>query len=62
VVINHTNGSQTLYAHMSSVSVTEGSSVAKGDRIGAIGATGKVHGTTGCHVHFEIRNGPTNPF
>ncbi len=62
VVINHSNGSQSLYAHMKSVSITPGSSVDKGQQIGTIGATGKVNGATGCHVHFEIRNGPRNPF
>jgi murein DD-endopeptidase MepM/ murein hydrolase activator NlpD len=62
VVIDHDNGSQTLYAHMQSVSVSEGSSVSKGQVIGTLGATGKVHGVTGCHVHFEIRGGGRNPF
>jgi LysM repeat protein len=62
VVINHENGSQTLYAHMQTVSVSEGSTVSKGEVIGTLGATGKVHGVTGCHVHFEIRGGIRNPF
>lgn len=62
VVINHGNGSQTLYSHMSEVLVAQGDKVKKGEEIGEIGSTGKVHGVTGCHVHFEIRNGPTNPF
>jgi murein DD-endopeptidase MepM/ murein hydrolase activator NlpD len=59
VVISHPNGSQTLYAHMSSVAVSPGWHVARGQIIGYIGVTGR---TTGCHVHFEIRNGPRNPF
>lgn len=62
VVIDHANGSQTLYAHMEGVYVTEGSTVEKGASIGTIGATGKVNGATGCHVHFEIRGGGRNPF
>jgi murein DD-endopeptidase MepM/ murein hydrolase activator NlpD len=62
VVISHANGSQTLYAHMQGVSVLEGAQVAKGQAIGSIGNTGKVHGTTGCHLHFEIRGGGRNPF
>lgn len=62
VVISHPNGSQTLYSHMQSTSVDVGTYVSQGQRIGFIGATGKVHGVTGCHVHFEIRNGPRNPF
>ncbi len=58
VVITHPNGTQTLYAHLSSVIVTAGWHVVKGQVIGYIGTTGK---STGCHVHFEIR-GAKNPF
>jgi len=60
VVINHGNGFSTLYAHLSVISVQEGAIVAKGQRIGAVGATGN---TTGTHLHFEIRyrNVPRNP-
>ena len=59
VVISHDNGSQTLYSHMSSVSVYDGEEVSQGDVIGAVGKTGEA---TGPHVHFEIRNGIRNPF
>lgn len=59
VVISHGNGSQTLYAHQSSVIVGLGQHVVQGQVIGYVGATGKA---TGPHVHFEIRNGPRNPF
>lgn len=59
VVIQHDNGSQTLYAHMSKVSTYDGERVAQGAVIGSVGMTGK---TTGPHVHFEIRNGVRNPF
>lgn len=59
VVIQHENGSQTLYAHMSRVDVVPGESVAKGEVIGAVGSTGK---STGAHLHFEVRNGGRNPF
>lgn len=63
VVLSHPNGSQTLYAHMNKISVSEGGSVNKGDVIGTVGATGKVYGATGCHVHFELRGaGIANPF
>ncbi len=47
---------------MQGVSVDEGESVSKGQVIGSVGATGKVHGVTGCHVHFEIHGGGSNPF
>jgi len=52
VIINHGNGFSTLYAHMSSVAVQSGTVVAKGQRVGAAGATGMA---TGAHLHFEIR-------
>ena len=59
IVIQHGNGSQTLYSHASRVTVSVGQHVSRGDVIGAVGATGKA---TGPHVHFEIRNGIRNPF
>lgn len=59
VVIQHGNGSQTLYAHMSSVAARAGTSVAQGQVIGSVGSTGR---STGPHLHFEIRNGIGNPF
>ncbi|HVM73680.1 MAG TPA: peptidoglycan DD-metalloendopeptidase family protein [Candidatus Paceibacterota bacterium] len=59
VVINHDNGSQTLYAHMSKVAATVGEEVVQGQVIGYVGMTGSA---TGPHVHFEIRNGIRNPF
>jgi murein DD-endopeptidase MepM/ murein hydrolase activator NlpD len=59
VVISHSNGSQTLYGHMSKVSVYDGETVAQGEVIGTVGTTGE---STGPHLHFEIRNGIQNPF
>ncbi|OGG56520.1 hypothetical protein A3D71_03360 [Candidatus Kaiserbacteria bacterium RIFCSPHIGHO2_02_FULL_55_20] len=59
VVIQHGNGSQTLYAHQSKVAVVPGQHVQQGQVIGYVGSTGK---STGPHVHFEIRNGIRNPF
>lgn len=59
VVIRHDNGTQTLYAHQSSVAVSAGERVSQGQVIGYVGSTGK---STGAHVHFEIRNGIRNPF
>lgn len=58
IVINHKNGTQTLYGHNSSNIVSEGDYVSKGEMIGYVGSTGH---STGCHVHFEIR-GARNPF
>jgi murein DD-endopeptidase MepM/ murein hydrolase activator NlpD len=58
VVITHSNGTQTLYAHMKNAIVTPGQSVDNGQIIGYVGMTGN---TTGPHVHFEVR-GAANPF
>jgi hypothetical protein len=51
VVINHGNGWQTLYAHLSAYNVGCGQSVWQGAVIGAIGSTGN---STGSHLHFEM--------
>lgn len=58
VVIDHSNNTQTLYAHLESVSVDTGWHVAQGQQIGTLGSSGL---STGCHIHFEIR-GARNPF
>ncbi|MBP6924591.1 MAG: M23 family metallopeptidase [Candidatus Pacebacteria bacterium] len=58
IVIRHKNGTQTLYAHLSSLNVGVGSYVEQGQIIGGMGNTGK---STGTHLHFEVRGGK-NPF
>jgi murein DD-endopeptidase MepM/ murein hydrolase activator NlpD len=58
VVIQHDNGTQTLYAHMSAVLVSVGDVVVMNQNIGRVGQTGKA---TGPHLHFEVR-GASNPF
>ena len=58
VVIRHSNGAQTLYAHMHTVTARQGQTVSQGSQIGTVGNTGR---STGPHLHFEVR-GATNPF
>ena len=62
VVLDHGNGWQTLYAHMSYISVGCGLSLTQGTPIGAIGSTGN---SSGPHLHFEMVNssyGKVNPW
>lgn len=54
IVIEH-DGFCTLYAHLSSVTVTKGAWVNSRDVIGKVGSTGST--STGNHLHFEIRLG-----
>jgi murein DD-endopeptidase MepM/ murein hydrolase activator NlpD len=60
VVVQHRLGYQTWYAHLSSIAVGQGASVAGGVMVGRIGATGHA---TGPHLHFELRHDgvPINP-
>jgi len=61
IIIDHGNGYQTLYAHLSNTNVRCGQSVNKGNVIGFAGSTGN---STGSHLHFEIRyqGGFVNPW
>lgn len=52
VFVQHRNTHVTVYAHLSRIDVKKGQSVAQGDTIGAVGATGWA---TGPHLHFEFR-------
>ena len=54
VVLDHGNGFQTLYAHLSAIYVSSGQFVYQGTPIGAVGNTGN---SSGPHLHFEIRYG-----
>ncbi|MCS6958482.1 MAG: peptidoglycan DD-metalloendopeptidase family protein [Pseudanabaenaceae cyanobacterium SKYGB_i_bin29] len=52
IVIDHSNGIATLYAHLQSVYVQPGETVERGQVIGEVGSTGF---STGPHLHFELR-------
>jgi murein DD-endopeptidase MepM/ murein hydrolase activator NlpD len=58
VVVDHGNGLSTAYAHLQGFGAS--GSVQRGQVIGYVGTTGL---STGCHLHFEVRQGgePVNP-
>ncbi len=52
VVVSHSDGTSTLYAHMNSRAVSVGQTVSQGAILGYVGTTGR---STGYHLHFEVR-------
>ncbi|MCF3167021.1 LysM peptidoglycan-binding domain-containing M23 family metallopeptidase [Streptomyces californicus] len=56
VVIKHEDGMYSQYAHQSSLNVSVGQTVTGGQQIGLSGSTGN---STGPHLHFEVRTGPS---
>ena len=60
IIIHHTDGRQTFYAHLNDIYVSTGDVVTQGTIIGEIGSTGD---STGNHLHFEVRvnDTPENP-
>jgi murein DD-endopeptidase MepM/ murein hydrolase activator NlpD len=61
VVVDHGNGYQTYYGHLSRASVMVGQLVRQGDVVGEVGMSGR---STGPHLHYEVRIGgaPINPY
>ena len=54
VLLQHSDGWMTVYAHMDSMNVRRGSTVMVGQKIGTVGTSGKVDQA---QLHFEIRKG-----
>ena len=62
VIVDHGNGWQTAYAHLSQINVSCGGSIYQGQVLGLAGSTGN---STGAHLHFEMRSdtyGRVNPW
>lgn len=61
IMIDHGNGINTRYGHLSGFAVTAGQRVQRGDVIGYVGESGR---STGPHLHYEVRinNTPVNPY
>lgn len=57
IKLAHSNGTETLYAHLSKIIILPGQNIARGQLIGNMGSTGR---STGCHLHFEV-HGAKNP-
>ena len=54
VIVQHANGWMSVYAHLDSMNVKRGTKIARGEKIGTVGKTGKVSES---QLHFEIRKG-----
>jgi murein DD-endopeptidase MepM/ murein hydrolase activator NlpD len=55
IILSHSGGYQTMYAHLNSVSVRKDAAVNQGSKIGEVGNTGY---STGPHLHFAVfKNG-----
>lgn len=52
IMIDHGDGLYTIYMHASSIAVSKGQMVVRGEQIGAVGSTGR---STGPHLHFTVR-------
>lgn len=60
IIIQHANGTKTVYGHLSQLNTSAGSDVSQGELIGLMGNTGRVRpskGGNGSHLHFEVTGG-----
>ena len=60
VTIKHADGTETKYGHLNSINIQQGAQVKAGTKIGTVGSSG---GSTGPHLHYEVRKGgkPVDP-
>ena len=56
VIVEHSDGRESLYAHCDQLFVNVGDELRAGDKIGEVGSTGV---STGNHLHFELRDNGT---
>jgi len=61
VILDHGNGYQTLYGHLSKIEVIDGQEIRQGETVGRVGSSGH---STGYHLHYEVRvhSTPVNPY
>ena len=61
MTVDHGNGFETYYAHLSRFEVITGQAIRQGEAVGAVGASGRV---TAPHLHYEVhvRKNPVNPY
>ena len=61
VIVDHGNGYQTLYGHLSRIDVIEGQEIRQSEVVGRVGSSGR---STGPHLHYEVRvrSTPVNPY
>jgi len=63
IIIQHPNGTETLYSHLYKIATQTGANVSQGELIGSVGNSGRVRtskGGNGAHLHFEV-HGARNP-
>jgi murein DD-endopeptidase MepM/ murein hydrolase activator NlpD len=61
VILDHGNGLETCYAHLSGFAVMQGQHVVRGEVIGYVGTSGRTVGGANLHYEVRIHNAPVNP-